>query len=126
ALPIFSCKGRASPTTRTRSLVVATLMRSERARVREDASIPSATRADLLKRLDGIATILAQIAARDTSLLTLLDANAKPGPAAQQMRRDWLLESGAELAEEDLVISAPEPARPVVPPQIAARQVMPQ
>jgi SNF2 family DNA or RNA helicase len=94
--------------------------------VRDDVSIPGGTRADLLKRLDGIATILAQIAARDTSLLTLLDANAKPGPAAQQMRRDWLLESGAELAEEDLVIQAPEPPRPVVPPQIAARQVMPQ
>ncbi|HSU75061.1 MAG TPA: SNF2-related protein, partial [Terrabacter sp.] len=121
-----SSKGKASPTNRTKFLVVALLMRSERARVREDASLPSATRADLLKRLDGIATILAQIAARDTSLLTLLDANAKPGPAAQQMRRDWLLESGAELAEEDLVISAPEPPRPVVPPQIAARQVMPQ
>ncbi len=121
-----SSKGKASPTNRTKFLVVALLMRSERARVRDDASIPGGTRADLLKRLDGIATILAQIAARDTSLLTLLDANAKPGPAAQQMRRDWLLESGAELAEEDLVIQAPEPPRPVVPPQIAARQVMPQ
>ena len=106
-----SSKGKASPTNRTKFLVVALLMRSERARVREDTSIPSATRADLLKRLDGIATILAQVAARDTSLLTLLDANAKPGPAAQQMRRDWLLESGAELAEEDLVITAPEPPR---------------
>ena len=72
-----SSKGKASPTNRTKFLVVALLMRSERARVREDASIPSATRADLLKRLDGIATILAQIAARDTSLLTLLDANAQ-------------------------------------------------
>ncbi|WP_330474948.1 DEAD/DEAH box helicase [Terrabacter sp. C0L_2] len=121
-----SSKGKASPTNRTKFLVVALLMRSERSRVREDTSIPSATRADLLKRLDGIATILAQVAARDTSLLTLLDANAKPGPAAQQMRRDWLLESGAELAEEDLVIQAPEPPRPVVPPQIAARQVTPQ
>ena len=121
-----SSKGKASPTNRTKFLVVALLMRSERARVRDDASIPAGTRADLLKRLDGIATILAQIAARDTSLLTLLDANAKPGPAAQQMRRDWLLESGAQVAEEDLVIQAPEPPTPVVPPQIAARQVMPQ
>ncbi len=122
-----SSKGKASPTNRTKFLVVALLMRSERARVREDTSIPSATRADLLKRLDGIATILAQIAARDTSLLTLLDANAKPGPAAQQMRRDWLLESGAELAEEDLVITgAPSRRDPSSRPQIAARQVMPQ
>jgi hypothetical protein len=119
-------KGKASPTNRTKFLVVALLMRQERARVKDDSSIPAATRADLLKRLDGIATILAQIAARDTSLLTLLDANTQPGPAAQQMRRDWLLESGAELAEEDLVIHAPEPPKPLVPPEIAARQVTPQ
>ncbi len=63
-------------------------MRSERARVREDTSIPSATRADLLKRLDGIATILAQIAARDTSLLTAARRRrqARPGRAADAPR----------------------------------------
>lgn len=119
-------KGKASPTNRTKFQVVALLMRSERARVRDDAAISSADRSELLKRLDGIAGILAQIASRDTSLLTLLDPAAKPGPAAQGMRRDWLIESGAEVAPEDLVIKAPEPATPVVPPQIAARQVTPK
>ena len=118
-------KGKASPTNRTKFLVVALLMRSERARVRDDATLPTGTRADLLKRLDGIAGILAQIAARDTSLISLLDAGVKPGPAAQQMRREWLLESGAEVADEPAE-PAPEPDRPVVPAQIAARQVLPR
>jgi hypothetical protein len=119
-------KGRATPTNRTKFQVVALLMRAERARVKDDSSIPTATRNDLLKRLDGIAGILAQITSRDTSLLALLDPAATPGPAAQQMRRDWLVESGAELAPEDLVISRPEPATSAVPPQLAAKQVMPQ
>ncbi len=119
-------KGRATPTNRTKFQVVALLMRAERARVKDDASIPTSTRNDLLKRLDGIAGILAQIASRDTSLLALLDPAATPGPAAQQMRRDWLVESGAELAPEDLVIARPEPTTPVVPPALAAKQVTPQ
>ncbi|GAA6525334.1 DEAD/DEAH box helicase [Intrasporangium sp. DVR] len=119
-------KGRATPTNRTKFQVVALLMRAERARVKDDTSIPGGQRADLLKRLDGIAGILAQIAARDTSLLALLDPAATPGPAAQQMRRDWLLESGAELAPEDLVITRPQPVASALPPELAAKQVTPQ
>ncbi|MEO7132558.1 MAG: DEAD/DEAH box helicase [Dermatophilaceae bacterium] len=121
-----AAKGRATPSNRTKFQVVALLMRSERARVKADTSIPSATRAVLLKRLDGVATILAQIAARDTSLLALLDADATPGVTARQMRHDWLLESGAELAPEDLVITAPPPPAPMVSPQLAAKQVLPR
>lgn len=119
-------KGRATPTNRTKFQVIALLMRAERARVKEDTTIPTAQRDELLKRLDGIASILAQIAARDTSLLGLLDPDAKPSPAAQQMRRDWLLESGAELSPEELVITRPEPAKPLLPPELAAKQVLPQ
>jgi len=118
-------KGRATPTNRTKFQVVALLMRAERARVKDDSSVSAGTRADLLKRLDGIAGILAQIAARDTSLLALLDPAAKPGPAAQQMRRDWLLESGAELSPEDLVITRSQPVAQVMPPELAAKQVTP-
>ena len=118
-------KGRLSPTNRTRFQVIALLMRSERARVRGDASIPPAARTELLKRLDGVATILAQIASRDTSLLTLLETTS-PSPAAQRMRRDWLLDAGVDLAPEDLVITAPEPTKPVVPAGVApTHQAMP-
>src|SRR5690606_25894742 len=89
-------------------------------------NLSSAARAELLKRLDGVATILARTAARDTSLLTLLDPATTPGPAAQRMRLDWLLDSGAELSAEEMEIKAPQPARPaVVPEALAERQVVP-
>ncbi len=119
-------KGKASPANRTKFQVIALLMRAERARVRTDTTLTVTTRNEMLKRLDGVATILAQTAARDTSLLTLLDDSAKPGPAAQQMRVDWLLESGADLAPEELVIErqAPPPP-PVVPVSASTRQVVP-
>ena len=121
-----SDKGRVGPTNRTKFQVIALLVREERARIRDDASLTGAVKAELLKRLDGVATILARVAARDTSLLTLLDDKATPGPAAQRIRRDWLLESGADLAPEELVISVPEPSRAApIPAELAARQVVP-
>ena len=61
---------------------VALLVREERARVKADTSIPDAQRTAQLARLDGIATILAKTAARDTSLLALLAEDAE--------RLDWL------------------------------------
>ena len=60
------------PTNRTKYQVIALLMREERARVKGDKELTDANRAELLKRLDGIAQILAKTAARDTSLITLL------------------------------------------------------
>src|SRR5690606_12660556 len=82
---------------------------------------------ELLKRLDGVATILAKTAARDTSLIQLLEADQATSPVAKRMRRDWLLESGAELAPEELVITdvAPAAKAPVVPEALAERQVLP-
>ena len=63
-------KGRATPTNRTKFQVVALLMRAERARVKDDSSVSAGTRADLLKRLDGIATILAT-SAPDSSIAAI-------------------------------------------------------
>ena len=118
-------KGKVGPTNRTKFQVIALLVRQERARIRANTALTSATRTELLKRLDGVATILARIAARDTSLLTLLDENATVGPAGQRIRRDWLLESGAELAPEELVIDTPPASRPQIPAELAAKQVVP-
>jgi len=121
-----AARGKVGPTNRTRFQVIALLVREERARVKNDPNLSSAARAELLKRLDGVATILARTAARDTSLLTLLDPATTPGPAAQRMRLDWLLDSGAELSAEEMEIKAPQPARPaVVPEALAERQVVP-
>ncbi len=118
-------KGKVGPTNRTKFQVIALLVRQERARIKDDSALTGAVRTELLKRLDGVATILARITARDTSLLSLLDDQATVGPAAQRIRRDWLLESGAELAPDELVISTPEARRPAVPAELAAKQVVP-
>lgn len=114
--------GKVGPTNRTKFQVIALLMREERARVKADTEINDSTRAELLKRLDGIAQILAKTAARDTSLITLLEPDASVGAVAQRFRRDWLIESGAELTPDELIITREPEAAPVVP----ENQVVPQ
>ncbi|CAI7646615.1 unnamed protein product [Penicillium discolor] len=121
-----SQRGKLGPTNRTKFQVIAFLVREERARVKADTEITDAARAELLKRLDGVATILAKTAARDTSLIQLLEADQATSPVAKRMRRDWLLESGAELPPEELIIADPAPVQvSVVPAAIAERQVTP-
>ena len=119
-------RGKLGPTNRVKFQVIAFLVREERARVKTDAELTDAARAELLKRLDGVATILAKTAARDTSLIQLLEADQATSPVAKRMRRDWLLESGAELAPEELVITDIAPVQTtVVPAALAERQVVP-
>src|SRR5699024_9274893 len=65
-----SVKGKVGPTNRVKFQVIALLVRQERARIKADAEISSSARAEVLKRLDGVATILARAAAQDTSLLS--------------------------------------------------------
>lgn len=120
-------RGKLGPTNRTKFQVIAFLVREERARVKADGELTDAARAELLKRLDGVATILAKTAARDTSLIQLLEVDQATSPVARRMRRDWLLESGAELPPEELVIADVKPVvqTTLVPPAAAERQVTP-
>ncbi|MGB4777117.1 DEAD/DEAH box helicase [Microbacterium sp.] len=124
-------RGKLGPTNRVKFQVIAFLVREERARVKADEAVPTAARAELLKRLDGVATILAKTAARDTSLIQLLEVDQATSPVAKRMRRDWLLESGADLPEDELIITDTAPAAqswgqtPVVPAAAASRQVTP-
>ncbi|MFC6357321.1 DEAD/DEAH box helicase [Luethyella okanaganae] len=121
--------GKVGPTNRTKFQVIALLMREERARVKTDPEIADASRVELLKRLDGIAQILAKTAARDTSLITLLEPDASVSTVAQRFRRDWLLESGAELSPDELVITREAETKPelpenqVIPQSVKARQL---
>ena len=103
-------RGKLGPTNRVKFQVIAFLVREERARVKADTTLTDAARAELLKRLDGVATILAKTAARDTSLIQLLEVDQAASPVARRMRRDWLLESGAELAPDELIITDVAPA----------------
>lgn len=120
-------RGKLGPTNRVKFQVIAFLVREERARVKADGQLADGARSELLKRLDGVATILAKTAARDTSLIQLLEVDQATSPVAKRMRRDWLLESGAELAPDELIITdAPVvAAAPVVPAALAERQVTP-
>ncbi|CAH0186011.1 DEAD/DEAH box helicase [Microbacterium sp. Bi121] len=119
-------RGKLGPTNRVKFQVIAFLVREERARVKTDDAFSDSARAELLKRLDGVATILAKTAARDTSLIQLLEADQATSPVAKRMRRDWLLESGAELAPEELIITDIAPVQtPVVPAALAEKQVTP-
>jgi hypothetical protein len=122
-------RGKVGPSNRTKFQVIALLMREERAKAKTDASLTDAERTELLKRLDGVATILAKTAARDTSLISLLAEEAAVTDAARKLRRDMLIASGAELGPEELILVkepvpvAPEVEKQVVPQSVIARQL---
>jgi hypothetical protein len=114
-------RGRVTPAVRIKFQVVALLVREEHARLRAEEAGGPAHRAEQLKRLDGIGTILARTAVRDAGFLALLAEDAVVSDAARSLKRDLLRSAGIE--------SAPEPAPP--PPPAAAsptaeRRVVPQ
>ncbi len=108
----------AMPSVRAQFQVVALLVREERARIKEDATLNDGKRADELKRLDGIATILAQTAARDTSLFALLAEDAAVSDSAKELRRELLRRAGVDVPE-------PEPEPEDAAPAVAERRVVP-
>ena len=116
-------RGKATPANRTKFHVIALLMREERARVKTDENVKESERAETLKRLDGVAAILAKTAARDTSLITLLEPAAPITEATRLLKRKMLTQAGIVLPEEEA--AAPEPVRAFVPPELAERQVEP-
>lgn len=117
-------RGKVSPANRTKFQVIALLMRDERSRARSDDSLSDAERGELLKRLDGVATILAKTAARDTSLIQLLAEDAKVSDAAKKLRRDMLIASGTELSADELIIvKEPDAVAPDVEKQVVPQSV---
>ncbi len=121
-------RGAVTASVRTKFQVVALLVREERARVRSDETVNETQRAGQLKRLDGVATILAKTAARDTSLLVLLAEDATVSDSARALKRSMLKAAGVEQVEEEPV-QAPAAAatqandRRVVPQSVISRQL---
>jgi SNF2 family DNA or RNA helicase len=118
---------RVGPSERTKFQVVAVLARQERARVRAEAG-SDARRSAMLKRLDGIALILAQTATHDTSLLELLGEDAVLSDAARALMRNLLKDAGMEAGPVEAVLPEPPVApatieRRVVPQAIVSRQL---
>ncbi len=114
-------RGKVRPSGRTAYQVVALLVREERARVKGDTSTKEAERVAVLTRLDGIATILAKTAVRDTSLLELLAEGATVSSSAVDLKNDMLREGGREPEPE--AEPEPQPATEQTPP---TRRVVPQ
>jgi hypothetical protein len=105
---------------RTKFQVVALLVREERARVKTDATLTTGKRDQELKRLDGVATQLAKIAARDTSLLELLAEDARVSDSARQYKVTVMRAGGLEPPAE------PAPSAPVPPDPSTQNRVVPQ
>jgi hypothetical protein len=99
-------RGAVSPSTRTKFQVIALLVREERARTKADQDVTEAQRAEQLKRLDGIATLLAE--------------QAEVSDSAKDLRRRMLEAAGVEVEAEE------EPDPEPVAAQSAARRVVPQ
>jgi hypothetical protein len=120
-------RGKVNPSNRVKFRVVAALVREERARIKTDKALTDAERTKELTRLDGIATIMAKAAARDTSLIQLLTDTAPLTTAQQEAKRAMLLEAGAELSPEDLVVvtesSTREEEKHVVPQSVKQYQM---
>lgn len=121
-------RGRLKPSARVKFQTVAILVREERARVKGDHGRAETKRSGELKRLDGIATILAKTATRDTSLLSLLADDARVSDAVSALRRDMLDAAGVEVVDEPTIEAAdvaPTPAqeRRVVPQSVLSRQL---
>ena len=120
-------RGRVTPAVRTKFQAVALLLRDERARVRA-AAVSDSHRAEQLKRLDGVAAILAATAVQDAGLLALLAEDSGVSEAARSLKREMLRDFGIEPAPEELAPTETAPAsagseRRVVPQPVVSRQL---
>ena len=113
-------RGRVTPAVRTKFQAVALLVRQQHARVLAEEGSPT-HRAEQLKRLDRIATILGKTAVRDPALLALLAEDAVVSDAARSLMRDMLRSVGAEPPPEEAA-----PTEPVAAPAASDRQIVPQ
>ncbi len=120
-------RGRVTPAVRTKFQAVALLLRDERARVRAAAGSDS-HRAGQLKRLDGVAAILAATAVQDAGLLALLAEGSGVSEAARSLKQEMLRDFGIEPAREELARTETATAsagseRRIVPQPVISRQL---
>jgi SNF2-related domain/Helicase conserved C-terminal domain len=118
--------GQVTPAVRTKFQAVALMLREERGRVRAEAAGSDSHRAEQLKRLDGIAAILARIAVGDAGLLSLLAEDPGVSDPARSLKRDLLRSAGVEAPEEETPAERPVTSageRQVVPQSVTSRQL---
>jgi SNF2-related domain/Helicase conserved C-terminal domain len=124
-------RGRVTPAVRAKFQAVALLLRDERARV-QAAAASASRRGEQLRRLDGIAAILAATAVRDAGLLALLAEDSTVSDAARSLMREMVRDLGIESAPEKIAPTptpTPTPTAPasteprVVPQTVISRQL---
>jgi len=120
-------RGRVTPAVRAKFQAVAMLLRDERARVRT-APGNASRRAEQLKRLEGIAAILASTAVQDAGLLALLGEDSSVSDAARSLMREMMRDLGIEPPPEEATPpqAATAPAEPevrVLPQSVVSRQL---
>ena len=103
-------RGRVTPAVRTKFQVIALLVREEHARVQGRQTSSQTGRVEQLKRLDGIATVLAKTAVRDPKLLALLAEDAVVSDAARLLKREMLAAAGIEPAPVETATAEPAAA----------------
>ena len=113
---------------RSRYQAVALLARAERTRVRADDTLTDQQRDTMLKRLDGVATILAQTAAQEPSLFHLLAEDAEISDNTRRLEREMQAAAGLEPEPEPEPQSAPvatgvRPERKVLPQSVLSAQL---
>jgi hypothetical protein len=113
-------RGGVTPAVRTKFQAVALLLRDERARV-QAAPGNGSHRAEQLKRLDGIAAILAAAAVRDSGLLALLAEDSSVSAAARSLKREMERDLGIEPTPEETA-----PTETAIAPAGTESQVVPQ
>jgi SNF2-related domain/Helicase conserved C-terminal domain len=120
-------RGGVTPAVRAKFQAVALLLRDERARVQAAAGSDS-RRAGQLKRLDGVAAILAATAVQDAGLLALLAEDTSVSDAARSLKREMMRDLGIEPAPEEIApaqtaTASPGSERRVVPQSVISRQL---
>jgi hypothetical protein len=113
-------RGRVTPVVRAKFQAVTMLLRDERARV-QAAPANDSRRAEQLKRLDGIAAILAATAVQDAGLLALLAEDSGVSAAALSLKREMERELGIAPTPEETA-----PAKPATAPVDTEARVVPQ
>jgi hypothetical protein len=116
-------QGKVNATTRARFQAVALVVRELRERVKT-GSLSDTQRNAQLTRIEGIATVLARTAARDTSLLNLLSEDAALLDGASTYMRELREAAGMEAPAAQ--VETPADTDVSAPPQRVERRVVPQ
>lgn len=116
---------RVTPSVRTTFQAATLLLREERAKAQADQAGGDRRRAEQLKRLDGIAAIMARVAVRDVGLMALLAEDAPVSDGARSVRRTLLHSVGVDAGTDQ-----PDPHPSTAPGRpafsVPERQVVPQ